>query len=198
MNRYPPVEFWSRAPKEFEWTKLQTGEMTIVDRKGQQFVLLFHKELKIHPLINGELPDYKLVRRDVYPPVSEWSSAPAEFRWLTHHLKDGDYTIQELNLEVYVVVRRCGKLKAHLRIPFAEMGESHRMVRVERYPPIKEWREFGNQSIPLKNGEYTYVVNARTGVCLYLLARCEKTIVSYPYLDNAKFNEEGYHFVSLQ
>lgn len=186
-KNYPPVKTWMRAPFKYEWTKLQTGESCILYEGNKGFVLAFCGELKIHPLLKGvDLPG-KVVRREVYPPVSEWGTAPKEFGWI-NSLKNGEYTLQEdRNLTIYVVTSHHGKLKAHLRIPFAKMPEEYRCVRIERYPPIKEWREFYNQNIQLKNGEHMIVTNSRTGIGIYVLARVNNKILFHPYLDYAKF-----------
>ena len=200
MN-YPPVQQWARAPHEFEWVKLQTGEVLFVEKNKQRFVLKFHKELKIHPFIKGADLQGILVRRDSYPPVGSWSSAPDEFRWLNLELQNGDYTIQNSddNLEVYIIAKWHGILKAHLRILFAEMPENFRRVRKEKYPPLEEWRLYRNQSLPLKNGEYTLVVNPRSGVPTRIIAWHKGCLVNYPYQDYARFNDnEKLRFVPLE
>ena len=144
------------------------------------------------------LPDYILVESATYPPIHEWGSAPKEFQWLDQSLENGDYTVQESgDLTIYIIAKVQGKLKAHLRMRFGEMPTTYRLLRREKYPPLSDWRMYRNQKLPLRIGEYTLVVNPRTGVPIRIIAWYNGCLVSHPYTDYAQFNE-NLRFVQLE
>ena len=47
----------------------------------------------------------------------------------------------------------------------------------ERYAPVEEWREATERfrNLPLKDGEYTVIIDPRTGMGLYLVAKLRNT-----------------------
>lgn len=198
IKKYPKVSSWPPAPQKYNGIKLQTGEMILVREGRKMSIIACCNGLRVHPLMKGvPLPGYIMVRRDQYPPISEWGNAPQEFSWLEDQLSDGDYTIQEdKNLTIYTVCRWHGKLKSHLRMGFAEMPRNFRYVRISQYPPFVEWREFRDQEFPLKKGEYTIIVNPRTWAGTYILVKENNRIVlGHPYLDGASFEASGLKFV---
>ena len=199
-KKYQEIRHWQKAPTEYSGLSLQTGEILLVRKNGRRFILTMSSgELKIHPYIEGgklrglRFPfGKKLLKYEVYPPVSDWGSAPKEFSWLQEALRDGEYSIQVgEDFSTFIIAKWQGALKAHLRILFTEMPPKWRYVRREKYPPFHKWRAFHAQDVPLKMGEYTILVNSRTWTGAYILAKLDNNVVlGYPYLEGAIFSSD--------
>ena len=61
----------------------------------------------------------------------------------------------------------------------------------ERYAPVEEWREATERfrNLPLKDGEYTVIIDPRTGMGLYLVAKLRNTFRSCAYMSGYEFKD---------
>lgn len=67
-----------------------------------------------------------------------------------------------------------------------------RMIPSEKYAPVEEWSEtYGYyQDKPLKEGEYTKIIDSTNGQGICILARFKNLLRSHPYLNGVKFKTE--------
>ena len=61
----------------------------------------------------------------------------------------------------------------------------------EAYSPVEEWRDATEKfrNLPLKDGEYTVIIDSRTGMGLYLVAKLRNTFRSCAYMSGYDFKD---------
>ena len=216
--KYEAVETWQKAPERFNWTRLQTGELCLVEENGKRFVLAFCKGLRIHPeIVGAPLPrNYKELKKDRYPQFDHWGEIPAQLEWVKSRIPAGKMAIMGVGYDFYVIVhlKNSDAFKAHLELQFADLPKNFGLVRVDRYPEFDSWKStnqwvndygegvsyedgsaFSIAEIPvvkigdsLKNGEYTLLCG-RNWVPLGILAKRKGVCRITNYRDYADMNE---------
>ena len=211
-QEYGYVESWEEAPQKYNWTKLQTGELCVLEEEDASYVLAFCKGLRIHRKIPAaSLPKgYTEVKREQYPSFKLWGQVPSEYEWVKKKLPKGKMT----NVESHLIVHfDNGGFAAHRYLPYAEMP-NFGYVRVARYPKYKDWRtvdewvnatgeglsyyekfEIKFAAVPIKrignslnNGEYT-ILTDKNWRPLVILAKEHGVCKITAYLDHADLKE---------
>ena len=71
-------------------------------------------------------------------------------------------------------------------------AQKARRLPSEKYAPVEEWGEAHGyyQDKPLKEGEYTKIIDNTNGQGICILARFKNLLRSHPYLNGVKFKTE--------